>query len=85
MPWMQGLHASSLALARGKKAVDVRSSKGKSLCQAEVFLVGKVLTARDFNRGFFMGMCTMAWQLNGKFRVEPVEGGRVSSLSRIQI
>ncbi|KAL6191628.1 hypothetical protein ACLB2K_038018 [Fragaria x ananassa] len=51
--------------ARWKKAVDVRSSKGKSLCQEEVFLVGKVLTARDFNRGFFMGMCTMAWQLNG--------------------
>ncbi|KAL6194404.1 hypothetical protein ACLB2K_035488 [Fragaria x ananassa] len=75
---------SSLTLARGKKAVDLRPSKGKSLSQAEVFLVGKLITARDFNRGFFMRMCTTAWQLNDKFRVEPVEGGRVSSLSRIQ-
>ncbi|XP_061999326.1 uncharacterized protein LOC133716662 [Rosa rugosa] len=69
--------ASSLALAEGKKKVDLHPSQGKGLWQSEVFMVGKLLTAREFKVRSFLGMFRSAWRVNGTLQVEEAEGGRV--------
>ncbi|XP_040373978.1 uncharacterized protein LOC121052652 [Rosa chinensis] len=55
--------ASSLALADGKKPVDLRPSKG--LRQPEAFMISKLLMAREYSRRLFLGMFRAAWRING--------------------
>ncbi|KAM5566149.1 hypothetical protein ABKV19_019900 [Rosa sericea] len=69
--------ASSLAIAEGKKQIDLWPTQGKGLRQANVFLVGKLLTAQDFKVKSFIGMFRNAWRINGALQVEEVEGQRV--------
>ncbi|XP_061998905.1 uncharacterized protein LOC133716201 [Rosa rugosa] len=69
--------ASSLAIAEGRKQVDLRQTQGKGLRQADVFLVGKMLTAREYKTRSFLGMFRNAWRVHGSLRVEEAEGQRV--------
>ncbi|KAM5572784.1 hypothetical protein ABKV19_012706 [Rosa sericea] len=69
--------ASSLAIAEGKKQVDLRPTQGEGLRQSEVFMVGKLLTARDFKLRSFLGMFRNAWRINGSLQVEEAEGQRI--------
>ncbi|KAM5576814.1 hypothetical protein ABKV19_007583 [Rosa sericea] len=69
--------ASSLAIAEGKKQVDLRPTQGQGLRQSEVFMVGKLLTARDFKIRSFLGMFRNAWRTNGSLQVEEAEGQRI--------
>ncbi|KAM5582612.1 hypothetical protein ABKV19_002839 [Rosa sericea] len=69
--------ASSLAIAEGKRHIDLRPTHGQGLRQANVFLVGKLLTARDFKIKSFMGMFRNTWRINGTLQVEEAEEQRV--------
>ncbi|XP_024179036.1 uncharacterized protein LOC112185058 [Rosa chinensis] len=69
--------ASSLAIAEGKRQIDLRPTQGKGLRKENVFLVGKLLTARDFKVKSFMGMFRNTWRVNGSLQVEETKGQRV--------
>lgn len=47
--------ASSLALAEGKKSIDLCPVNDKRLLQPDVFMVGKLITARDYKMRSFLG------------------------------
>ncbi|XP_062014233.1 uncharacterized protein LOC133730708 [Rosa rugosa] len=69
--------ATSLAIAEGKRQIDLRPTHGQGLRQANVFLVGKLLTARDYKIKSFMGIFRNAWRINGALQVEEAEEQRV--------
>ncbi|KAK9928388.1 hypothetical protein M0R45_025525 [Rubus argutus] len=69
--------AYALALAEGQRPVDLRSSKGMGLRQSEVFLVGRLLAARVYNRQSFVGMFHHAWKVNGTLKTEDVDENKV--------
>ncbi|XP_062010823.1 uncharacterized protein LOC133727227 [Rosa rugosa] len=58
--------ASSLALADGKQP------PSKGLRQPEAFMVGKLLTVREYSRRSFLGMFRSAWRINGRLNVEEI-------------
>ncbi|XP_061990881.1 uncharacterized protein LOC133709233 [Rosa rugosa] len=55
----------------------MRLTQGQGLRQSNVFLVGKLLTAREYKSKSFMGMFRNAWRINGSLQVEEAEGQRV--------
>ncbi|XP_061993474.1 uncharacterized protein LOC133711356 [Rosa rugosa] len=62
--------AASLGLADARRPVDLWPSHGEGLRRSQTYLVGKLLTARAFNKRSFMGMFRRAWRLNGRYTVQ---------------
>ncbi|XP_024155768.1 uncharacterized protein LOC112163723 [Rosa chinensis] len=62
--------AASLGLADVRRPVDLRPARGEGLRRSQTYLVGKLLTARAFNKRSFMGMFRRAWRLNGRYTAQ---------------
>ncbi|XP_024155844.1 uncharacterized protein LOC112163820 [Rosa chinensis] len=62
--------AAFLGLADARCPVDLRPPCGEGLRRTQTNLVGKLLTARAFNKRSFMGMFRRAWRLNGRYTVQ---------------
>lgn len=56
---------------------DLWPSKGMDLRHSEVFLVGRLLTARVYNRQSFLGMFSHAWKVNGMLKTKDVDEDKV--------